>query len=212
MLDGTFNESMKNEKKKSPADVVAPSTRDQILEAATHFFATEGYANVSMRSLAADVGINPATLYHHFKDKQALYTEIMQSVYKQFAETFEMELKADQPPEVKIALYVRAFCSFASKNITYVKLIKRCQLEKDSSALNLFADDASRRQINTCQSIMRRLRPDLDPYFATMALHGIVLHHYESMESARGKHGWKKAQEDPGKLADFVLQVLLPST
>src|SRR3989442_10526056 len=51
-----------------------PSTRDAILDAAERCFADRGFAGVSMREIAAEVGLrNQAILYHHFADKRALY-------------------------------------------------------------------------------------------------------------------------------------------
>jgi AcrR family transcriptional regulator len=45
-----------------------------ILEAAGRRFAERGFAGVSMREIAADAGLrNQASLYHHFKNKRALY-------------------------------------------------------------------------------------------------------------------------------------------
>jgi TetR/AcrR family transcriptional regulator len=52
----------------------APSTRDAILDAAERLFADHGFAGVSVREIAAEAGLkNQASLYHHFKDKRALY-------------------------------------------------------------------------------------------------------------------------------------------
>lgn len=50
------------------------STRDLILDAAERRFAEHGFAGVSVREIAADAGLkNQASLYHHFKNKEALY-------------------------------------------------------------------------------------------------------------------------------------------
>src|SRR5919197_5629383 len=52
----------------------APSTRDAILDAAERRFAERGFAGVSMRGIAGEAGLrNQASLYHHFRDKRALY-------------------------------------------------------------------------------------------------------------------------------------------
>jgi len=55
-----------------------PSTRDVIIEAAERRFAERGFAGVSVREIAADAGLkNQASLYHHFRDKRALYEAVL---------------------------------------------------------------------------------------------------------------------------------------
>jgi AcrR family transcriptional regulator len=56
----------------------APSTRDLILDAAEGCFAERGFPGVSMRAIASEAGLrNQASLYHHFKDKRALYEAVL---------------------------------------------------------------------------------------------------------------------------------------
>jgi len=54
------------------------STRDAILDAAERRFAERGFAGVSVREIAGDVGLrNQASLYHHFRNKRALYEAVL---------------------------------------------------------------------------------------------------------------------------------------
>lgn len=58
--------------------VEARSTRDLILDVAEARFAERGFAGVSVREIATDVGLkNQASLYHHFKNKRALYEAVL---------------------------------------------------------------------------------------------------------------------------------------
>lgn len=53
-------------------------TRDLILDAAERRFAERGFAGVSVRQIASDAGLkNQASLYHHFKNKKALYEAVL---------------------------------------------------------------------------------------------------------------------------------------
>ena len=55
-----------------------PSTRDLILDVAEQAFGKRGFAGVSMREIAAGAGLrNQASLYHHFRDKRALYEAVL---------------------------------------------------------------------------------------------------------------------------------------
>lgn len=57
----------------SNADVTGPRVR----AAAERLFARHGYAAVSMRRIAAEVGIGAGALYHYTPDKQALLRDMM---------------------------------------------------------------------------------------------------------------------------------------
>jgi len=50
-----------------------------ILDVAEKRFAEHGFAGVSVRQIAADAGLkNQASLYHHFKNKRALYKAVIE--------------------------------------------------------------------------------------------------------------------------------------
>lgn len=54
------------------------STRDAILDAAERHFAERGFAGVSVREIAGEAGLrNQGSLYHHFRDKHALYDAVL---------------------------------------------------------------------------------------------------------------------------------------
>lgn len=57
----------------SDAGVTGPRVR----QAAERLFARHGYAAVSMRQIAAEVGIGAGALYHYTPDKQALLADLM---------------------------------------------------------------------------------------------------------------------------------------
>ncbi len=52
--------------------------RGNILTASVPLFARYGYDGVSMRQLAAEVGVQPAALYTYPPDKQKLYLAVME--------------------------------------------------------------------------------------------------------------------------------------
>jgi AcrR family transcriptional regulator len=60
-----------------PATSTAMNTAQIILNKAIPLFASSGYAGVSMRDIANEVGMSGAALYHHYPDKQSLYVAAM---------------------------------------------------------------------------------------------------------------------------------------
>ena len=59
----------------------AAVTRQRILDAATHCFAAQGRAGVSIRFIAAEAGVNSALISHYFGGKDGLYNACLQEVY-----------------------------------------------------------------------------------------------------------------------------------
>lgn len=57
----------------SHSDITGPRIRD----AALHLFARQGYAAVSMRQIAARVGVQAGALYNYTPDKQSLLFDLM---------------------------------------------------------------------------------------------------------------------------------------
>lgn len=54
--------------------------RAELLEAGFRVFARQGYAAVSMRKLAAELGTSTGTLYHYFEGKQAFFEQMVRHV------------------------------------------------------------------------------------------------------------------------------------
>lgn len=58
-------------------------TREKIIEVATKKFMKNGYKATSTRKISQEVGITQPNLYHHFKNKEALYIAVMETVAKE---------------------------------------------------------------------------------------------------------------------------------
>ncbi len=62
----------------SVVDSPAPlSSRQRIVATARALFVERGYASVSMQQIADATGLRKASLYHHFKSKEALFSAVM---------------------------------------------------------------------------------------------------------------------------------------
>ena len=57
-----------------------PVPRTQLLNTARSLFAAKGYAGTSMGDLATETGLRKASLFHHFRSKEALYLEVLGGV------------------------------------------------------------------------------------------------------------------------------------
>ena len=68
---------MRQHKKTVDLDVQPIEGRALVLDTAARLFRQEGYASTSLRDIAAEAGMKPASLYHHFKSKDAIVEEVL---------------------------------------------------------------------------------------------------------------------------------------
>jgi len=74
-------------------------THDRILEAARELFARDGYENVTMRAIAKRIEYTPTAIYHHFRDKEALLTELCHIDFRALASAFLRIGRVEDPVE-----------------------------------------------------------------------------------------------------------------
>ncbi len=82
-------------------------TGPRIQAAAIELFARHGYAAVSMRQIAAQVGVQVGALYNYTADKQGLLLDIMDRHLNELFEAWQAETKPDDPLG-----RLEAFCRF----------------------------------------------------------------------------------------------------
>lgn len=75
----------------------ASGGRDRILREARALFTRHGFAAVSMQQIAGAAGVNKATLYHHYRDKEALFLAVVERERELAAAAIDAALAADAP-------------------------------------------------------------------------------------------------------------------
>lgn len=83
--------------------------RAQIIAAARALFAEGGLDRVSMRNIAARVGITQAAIYQHFVDKDAILFAVAEVFFLHLIEAKERNFSLDMPPIEKLRLSMRTY-------------------------------------------------------------------------------------------------------
>lgn len=102
-------------------DEQSAARREAILAAALEEFAARGFAAARLDDVAKRAGVAKGTIYLHFRDKDALFQEIIRSLMGPFVGTIEQVLQSDIPLKVLagqvIELFVREVFETRRKDI-----------------------------------------------------------------------------------------------
>ncbi len=81
--------------------------REEILLAAAASFTAKGYTATSFTAIADDVGLQRASLYHHFASKDAILAEIARRHLDPLLDLLARLDCEDQPPALQLYRYLR---------------------------------------------------------------------------------------------------------
>ncbi len=87
-------------------------TKEQILEAAIECFTRFGYGKTTMSDIGKKVGMNKASLYYHYKDKEALYHAVISKLRREHNLVLRNELHKISPYDKKIIAFIKAEVNF----------------------------------------------------------------------------------------------------
>ncbi|MDP9269317.1 MAG: TetR/AcrR family transcriptional regulator [Acidobacteriota bacterium] len=101
------------------------ATRNAILAAALHEFATEGPSGARTDHITRAAGVNKALLYYYYHDKETLYGAVLDEVFGKLAATIKAVLDRDLPPREKILAAAGAHFDFVAQSPLYPRLVQR---------------------------------------------------------------------------------------
>lgn len=101
-------------------------TSAQILDVSLGLFADSGYAAASMRAIARAVGIDPASLYHHFRSKEDILWSLTADAWSALEAEVAAEvarLPSGASPTERLLASVRAHVRFHAAHARSARLV-----------------------------------------------------------------------------------------
>jgi AcrR family transcriptional regulator len=161
-------------------------SRTAILDAALEMFSHQGYRATSIRDIAGKAGVSTGSVYHHFRDKEALFSTLLQTFWA-----------ASEKPEFPLnrVLEAGAFpdrleqIGVAAREIvsgwrSYVALIYVDVVEFEGLHIRKFYADVVNRcerflsEHRDTQPIAERLRPSIPPATAMVMTMRVFLYYF----------------------------------
>src|SRR4051812_19692154 len=90
----------------------APDTRGRLLQAAGGGFAEQGVRRATVREICARAGADIAAINYHYRDKERLYAQVMQSgivsALQKYPPDMGLEAGTSEPAERRLHAFVRS--------------------------------------------------------------------------------------------------------
>jgi len=161
-------------------------SRAQVLEAALKLFSRQGYRATSMRDIAKAARVSTGNVYHHFRDKQAIFRELLNQYWRAIDDPefpINKALASGHFPE-DLEEVGRAARESVLRYRRYVALIYVDVVEFEGSHIRKFYSEMARRFetfVDRHREQLRldgRLRPSVTPGSAMMLATRIFLNYF----------------------------------
>ncbi len=184
------------------------NSRPFILDRVTPLFARLGYNGVSMRDLATAVGVTPAALYYHFKNKDELYAEVVNRVFKKKITDATAIMTEDEEPVKRLETFIVWFVRALNKDKDFQKLLQWVMLDNDPKRIQALTTNTFQELFCAIQNLGESFKKQYDPHLLATSIIGLVLYHFESL-AVRKKMPGRRAQHDKAETIARHITALL---
>lgn len=103
------------------------SKKEMILEAAAQCFARFGFDKTTLDDIGGQVGLNKASLYYYYKNKETIYSEVIYRESEAFLQAVKEKLEREESCREQVHTYI-------SQRLDYFEsLINLYQLSRESA-------------------------------------------------------------------------------
>lgn len=187
---------------------VSRNTRDAVLEHAMTLFAGAGFHGVSMRDIAAGVGVTPAALYHHFPDKEQLYLGAVAHAFEERMGPLKTLLDSDAPPWERLEAFVTQLAALLGSEREYLRLMQWVMLDDDGQRQHSLANTVFQDMFGGLCRLAVELAPERDPHLLTVSLIGLVVFPFEVLPVHRFMPGYRNQLDNPQLIARQAIDLL----
>jgi AcrR family transcriptional regulator len=183
-------------------------TREEILGLSVPLFATVGFDGVSMRDIAAAVGVTPAALYHHFSDKEQLCLDAVGYAFMEKVGPLKSLLVSAGEPWSRLEAFVIQFTRMLAREKDFRRLMQWVLLDSNEPRLQSLVDCVFRDLFNALHKLASKLTPEHDAHLLVISIIGLVSYPFETQSVRRFLPGYTDQQEDPEVIARHVVGLL----
>ena len=173
--------------------------RAQLIEYATHRFATDGYHPTSVSDIVDGLGVGKGVFYWYFSSKEELFIEILRTAQKEMRRRQQRAIADVEDPVRRLELGIRAGVEWMAEHTNERRLFEFARTE------STFAPSMRAGQATAVADAVEHLKeaivegriPDRDPEALALGILGesnLLTHVYTD-----------ERNETPGHVADLVV-------
>ena len=159
--------------------------RDELCAVATRHFAESGFSGVTLRGLAADLGVSPMTPYRYFRNKDEIFQAVRTDAFRRFGASIEDAVRALPCPLARIKAIGRAYVRFAHREPHAYRIMFQLDPPAPDTEHEPLQHDQLRRGWQVLHDAMAdavarhllRGEPTILAHLAWIPLHGLVALH-----------------------------------
>lgn len=182
-------------------------TKERILDIAAKEFSKSGYDAVSMNHLVKLLGVNKATIYYHYKDKRALYQEVLTASLTEVKENRSKYLEGIDEPKAKFNAYIKSFISMIRQKTYVVGLwmheTANFGSNMDENLLPLVDEKIEFLKALLAELPLKEKYKDVTPYICFSMMHGMIDNFY-AMHMSDLPLGDEVMKKDSDKILDYL--------
>jgi TetR/AcrR family transcriptional regulator len=186
----------------------------RILDAAMSVFAEEGYSGARVDEIAKRAGVNKAMVYYRMGDKQALYTEVIRSLFGEIGSAMRENIPEEANPEEKLKMYIRGLTRTIAEHPFLPGIMMR-ELASGGGNINELVAEAFAGILSIpanilAEGVRKGVFINTNPFILHMMIVGFMMF-FRTTEPVRKRHFAKLPEQvrslDGGSVADGMKEI-----
>ncbi|ADG92832.1 transcriptional regulator, TetR family [Arcobacter nitrofigilis DSM 7299] len=195
----------------------AEQTKELILNTAISLFAKNGFDGLRVDDLAIKAGVNKATIYYHFKDKNFIFEKILLDMSKLILEEIEKREDTNANPKKQLEAFLDAIIFIITTKRDLAKIMMQ---ELAFNGKNL-SDEAKKHffkiiyilQVILKEGIKQKVFKDIDPFLIHATTIGSLNYYYTMKEAAISEENEEFkvdfCEDSADKIKEMILNYVL---
>jgi len=189
-------------------DATPDITRERILNQALVQFAGVGFEGVSMRQVAAAVGVTVAALYYHFPDKEKLYLATVAYSFNRRLPPLMAALERFSDPWDRLSAFITEFTAVLAADADFQRIMQWVLLDTDDERTKTLTQSLFAPFFDEITGLMQKLAPGKEAHWLAVSIIGLAVFPFETSFARRLIPGYRSPRQHSGELAGHILALL----